>query len=418
MTKLTKTTRNKLTNKGKLLNNEITCPHCNKAFKIDEAGYADIMKQVRDKEFDKDLKERLHLQEQAMASAIELAETKAKQDQAADISAKVVEITKLQAAVDALKNEKAAAVQEAVSNAEKTNIQLKSEIELAKLEKKNAEATLRSAFEVQLSDQKKEIERLTNMKLQMSTKMVGESLEQHCLHEFNTIRSAAFPKAHFEKDTDARTGSQGDFIFKDFTDQGNEYISIMFEVKNESDATATKTKKKNEEFFAELDKDRREKGCEYAILVSLLEQDSDLYNQGIVDVSYKFQKMYVVRPQFFIPMITLLRNAAMQNIESKNELELIRKQNIDVTNFEKDLDEFKVGFSRNYKLASDKFESAIKEIDKAIANLQKTKDDLLGSERNLRLANDKLDGVTVKKLTRNNPTMKAKFEEQTDAKDL
>jgi hypothetical protein len=395
------------------LNNEITCPHCNKAFKIDEAGYADIMKQVRDKEFDKDLKERLHLQEQAMASAIELAETKAKQDQAADINAKVVEITKLQAAVDALKNEKAAAVQEAVSNAEKTNIQLKSEIELAKLEKQNAEATLRSAFEVQLSDQKKEIERLTNMKLQMSTKMVGESLEQHCLHEFNTIRSAAFPKAHFEKDTDARTGSQGDFIFKDFTDQGNEYISIMFEMKNESDATASKTKKKNEDFFAELDKDRREKGCEYAILVSLLEQDSELYNQGIVDVSYKFQKMYVVRPQFFIPMITLLRNAAMQNIESKNELELIRKQNIDVTNFEKDLDEFKVGFSRNYKLASDKFESAIKEIDKAIANLQKTKDDLLGSERNLRLANDKLDGVTVKKLTRNNPTMKAKFEEQT-----
>lgn len=394
------------------MNNEITCPHCNKAFKIDEAGYADIMKQVRDKEFDKDLKERLHLQEQAMASAIELAETKAKQDQAADISAKVVEITKLQAAVDALKNEKAAAVQEAVSNAEKTNIQLKSEIELAKLEKKNAEATLRSAFEVQLSDQKKEIERLTNMKLQMSTKMVGESLEQHCLHEFNTIRSAAFPKAHFEKDTDARTGSQGDFIFKDFTDQGNEYISIMFEMKNESDATATKTKKKNEDFFAELDKDRREKGCEYAILVSLLEQDSDLYNQGIVDVSYKFQKMYVVRPQFFIPMITLLRNAAMQNIESKNELELIRKQNIDVTTFEKDLEEFKTGFNRNYKLASDKFDSAIKEIDKAIANLQKTKDDLIGSERNLRIANEKLDGVTVKKLTRNNPTMKAKFEEQ------
>ena len=394
------------------MNNEITCPHCNKAFKIDEAGYADIMKQVRDKEFEKDLQERLHLQEQATASAVALAEAKAKEEQAADINAKTVEIAKLEASIAALKNEKTAAVTEAVANIEKTNLQLQNQIELAKLEKQNAEASLRNAFEVQISDQKKEIERLTNMKLQMSTKMVGESLEQHCQHEFNTIRSAAFPKAYFEKDTDAKNGSQGDFIFKDFTDQGNEYISIMFEMKNESDATAAKTKKKNEDFFAELDKDRREKNCEYAILVSLLEQDSELYNQGIVDVSYKFPKMYVVRPQFFIPMITLLRNAAMQNIESKNELELIRKQNIDVTTFEKDLEEFKSGFNRNYKLASDKFESAIKEIDKAIANLQKTKEDLIGSEKNLRIANDKLDAVTVKKLTRNNPTMKAKFEEQ------
>ena len=425
---------------------EIKCPHCNTVFSVDQAEYAGLLDQVRTKEFESELTKRLHLEQEKQAAQIEAAKQTAEAEKAKalsdkeleiqklkadlansqteielarkteaeklakDVSDKELEIQKLKADIQQKATQAELALKNAISEAEKQNIQLKSELEKLAAEKKISEQSSKESHAKEVQTLKEEIQRIKDMKLQMSTKMVGESLEQHCSTEFNSIRHAAFPKAYFEKDNDASTGSKGDFIFRDFTDQGAEYISIMFEMKNESDAT--KTKQKNEDFFKELDKDRTEKGCEYAILVSLLEPESELYNQGIVDVSHKYPKMYVVRPQFFIPMISLLRNAAMKTISFKNELELIKKQNIDVTNFEKDLEEFKKGFGRNYKLASDKFSAAIKEIDKAIDSLQKTKDELLGSEKNLRLANDKLDGVTVKKLTKDNPTMKAKFEEQ------
>jgi hypothetical protein len=272
-----------------------------------------------------------------------------------------------------------------------------------------AETSLKDKYETQLKDRDEAIERLRDMKAKLSTKMVGETLEQHCETEFNRLRATAFTKAYFEKDNDAKSGSKGDYIFKDADDDGNEVVSIMFEMKNESDTTATK--KKNEDFLKELDKDRNQKGCEYAVLVSLLEPESELYNSGIVDVSHRFPKMYIIRPQFFIPMITLLRNAAMNSMEYKAELALVKSQSIDVTDFEEKLDTFKTGFARNYDLAGKKFQTAIDEIDKSITHLQKTKDALLGTDRNLRLANDKAQDVTIKKLTRGNPTMKAKFDE-------
>jgi hypothetical protein len=286
---------------------------------------------------------------------------------------------------------------------------LKSDIERAQLEKQLAETSLKDKYETQIKDREDEIERLREMKARLSTKMVGETLEQHCETEFNRIRATAFPRAYFEKDNDARTGSKGDYIFRDSVEAGTEIVSIMFEMKNESDETATK--KKNEDFLKELDKDRTEKGCEYAVLVSLLEPDSELYNSGIIDVSHRFPKMYVVRPQFFIPIITLLRNAAQNSLKYKTELALVKSQNIDITNFETDLEAFKTGFARNYELASKKFKTAIDEIDKTIDHLQKTKDSLLGSENNLRLANNKADDLTVKKLTKGNPTMATKFDE-------
>jgi len=275
-----------------------------------------------------------------------------------------------------------------------------------------AETSLKDKYETQLKDRDEAIERLRDMKAKLSTKMVGETLEQHCETEFNRLRATAFTKAYFEKDNDASTGSKGDYIFRDADDAGNEVVSIMFEMKNESDTTATK--KKNEDFLKELDKDRTEKGCEYAVLVSLLEPESELYNSGIVDVSHRFPKMYIIRPQFFIPMITLLRNAAMNSMEYKAELALVKSQSIDVTDFEEELDTFKTGFARNYDLAGKKFQTAIDEIDKSITHLQKTKEALLGTDRNLRLANDKAQDVTIKKLTRGNPTMKAKFDELND----
>lgn len=272
-----------------------------------------------------------------------------------------------------------------------------------------SEKALKDVFEVQIKDRDEAIERLKDMKARLSTKMVGETLEQHCDTEFNRIRATAFPKAYFEKDNDAREGSKGDFVFRDFDDSGTEFVSVMFEMKNESDTSATKSR--NEDFFAKLDKDRNEKGCEYAVLVSLLEPDSELYNSGIVDVSHRFPKMYVVRPQFFIPMITLLRNAALNTLEYKSELALVRAQNIDITKFEDELEQFKAGFGKNFDLASRRFHTAIDEIDKSISHLQKTKEALLGCDRNLRLANDKAQDVTIKKLTRGNPTMAAKFSE-------
>jgi hypothetical protein len=318
-------------------------------------------------------------------------------------------IALLKAQIDANEVKEKLAINEAVNDIEKERDELRNNLKESELKSELAENSLRDKYETQIKDRDDAIERLKDMKARLSTKMIGETLEIHCETEFNRIRSTAFPNAYFEKDNDARTGSKGDYIFKDKDIEGTEIVSIMFEMKNESDTTATK--KKNEDFFKELNKDREEKKCEYAVLVSLLESDSELYNSGIVDVSYHYPKMYVIRPQFFIPIITLLRNASMKSLEFKNELARVREQNIDITNFEDDLEQFKEAFGKNYNLASKKFESAIASIDKSIDQLQKTKDALLGTERNLRLANDKAHGVTIKKLTRKNPTMAAKFEQ-------
>jgi hypothetical protein len=417
---------------------EIICPHCQKAFKIDEAGYADILKQVHDKEFDKQLHERLEAAAKEKQIAVELAESKAmgevqktaaikdaeiqalkSQIEAADLAKKhavtdalnAVEKERdvLKAALESKDMAQKLAVTEAVSVVAKERDEFKNGLKQLELEKQLAESSLKDKYETQIKDRNDEIERLRDMKVRLSTKMVGETLEQHCETEFNRIRATAFPKAYFEKDNDARSGSKGDYIFRDADDASTEIVSIMFEMKNESDQTTSK--KKNEDFFKELDKDRTEKGCEYAVLVSLLEPESELYNTGIVDVAHRYPKMYVVRPQFFIPIITLLRNAAMNSMKYKTELAIVKAQNIDITNFESELDSFKNAFSKNYDLASRKFQTAIDEIDKSIDHLQKTRDALVSTDRNLRLANDKAQDVTIKKLTRGNPTMAAKFED-------
>ena len=422
--------------------NEIKCPNCGKTFSLDEAGYADILNQVRNEAFEKALNERLALAEQDKKTAIELAEAKIANEMEKITSMKNMEIERLQAELKSsselvkatvtgeLKDEvfkkdaeiarlheelksadisKQLALKEALNAIEKERDDLKRDIEAKEAEKRLLETSLKEKYETQIKDRDDTIERLKDMKAKLSTKMVGETLEQHCEIEFDKIRSAAFPSAYFEKDNDARTGSKGDFIFREADSNGVEFISIMFEMKNESDETATK--KKNEDFFRELDKDRNEKGCEYAVLVSLLEPNNELYNGGIVDVSYRYPKMYVIRPQFFIPMITLLRNAAQNSLKYKQELALIKAQDIDIANFENELDNFKEAFGRNYDLASRKFQTAIDEIDKSIDHLQKTKEALLGTDRNLRLANDKAQDVTIKKLTRGNPTMADKFAE-------
>lgn len=457
---------------------DIRCPHCGQTFSIDEAGYADIAKQVRDSEFEKQLHDRLELADQDKQKALELAEAKAEGKLQKAASAKEAEIQELKTKLEAgdtqqklavaaalkevekerdalaselerAKQDKTAAVElaeskleagfqkeasakdamildltaklktievskkleitEAVSTVAKERDVFKSSLEKAKLEKQLAEKLLKDKYETQLKDREEQIERLRDFKAKLSTKMVGETLEQHCEIEFNKIRSTAFTRAYFEKDNDARTGSKGDFIFRDYDDAGSEIVSIMFEMKNESDGTATK--KKNEDFLKELDKDRTEKGCEFAILVSLLEPDSELYNTGIVDVSHRYPKMYVLRPQFFLQMISLLRDTAMNSLKYKAELALVKEQNVDITNFENELEAFKGAFGKNYDLASRRFHTAIDEIDKSIDRLQKAKEALLGSERNLRLANDKAQDVTIKKLTRGNPTMAAKFAE-------
>ena len=381
---------------------EIICPNCKKAFKIDEAGYADILKQVRDEDFNHQLQERL-------ANAVELATTKVTSKLEKEAAAKDAKIQELNAKLNAGEDKKKLAVTEAVNAIEKDRDKLKGDLERVQYEKQLGEKLLKEKYETQIRDRDEAIERLRDMKARLSTKMVGETLEQHCETEFNRIRATAFPNAYFEKDNDARGGSKGDYIFRDSDEAGTEIVSIMFEMKNESDETATK--KKNEDFLKELDKDRNEKGCEYAVLVSLLEPDSELYNSGIVDVSHRYRKMYVVRPQFFIPIITLLRNAAQNSLKFKTELALVKAQNIDITNFENNLEAFKTGFAKNYRLASEKFNTAIEEIDKTIVHLQKTKDALLSSENNLRLANDKADDLTVKKLTKGNPTMATKFDD-------
>ena len=392
---------------------EIKCPHCQKAFKIDEAGYADIAKQVRDSEFERLMRERLEFAEQEKRTAVELAEAKLAQSLHASAAAKEAEIQALQAQLDAYGIEKKLELTESLAAVEKQRDALRNDLERATLEKELAEKSLKERYEIQLKDRNDEIERLRDMKARLSTKMVGETLEQHCETEFNRVRAMAFPTAYFEKDDDARSGSKGDFIFRESDAAGTEIVSIMFEMKNENDETATK--RKNEDFLKELDRDRTEKGCEYAVLVSLLEPESELYNGGIIDVSHRYPKMYVVRPQFFVPIITLLRNAAMSSLAFKSELALVKAQNIDVTNFENHLDTFKTGFARNYDLASRQFNTAIEEIDKAIARLNKVKESLLGSENNLRLANNKAQDLTIKKLTRGNPTMVAKFAELRDS---
>ena len=388
---------------------EIICPHCQKAFKIDEAGYADILKQVRDSDFEQQLHARLELAERDKQSAIELAEMKAVSESQKSAATKDAEIQALKAKIDSIEIVQKLAITEAVTVVERERDTLKSGLEQAKLEKQLAESSLKDKYETQIKDRNDEIQRLRDMKARLSTKMVGETLEQHCETEFNRIRSTAFPRAYFEKDNDARLGSKGDYIFRDMDETPTEIVSIMFEMKNESDQTATK--QKNEDFLKELDRDRTEKGCEYAVLVTLLEPDSELYNTGIVDVFHRYPKMYVIRPQFFIPIITLLRNAAMNSLKYKSELALMKTQNIDITNFENGLDTFKTAFARNYDLASGHFQTAVDEIDKSIDHLQKTKDALLNTSRNLRLANDKAQDVTIKKLTRNNPTMANKFAE-------
>ena len=386
---------------------QLVCPSCGKAFKIDETGYAEILKQVRNSEFDTDIRERLKIAESEKQNAVELAEVKIKSELEKISATKDSEIQNLKAKIELVEAEQKSATAEALSRVEKERDKYKFDSEIAQKKSELAEKSLKDQFELQIKDRDDAIERLRDMKVQLSTKMVGETLEQHCETEFNTIRATAFPNAYFEKDNDSKSGSKGDFIFRDKDEAGTEIISIMFEMKNESDTT--KTKKKNEDFYMELDKDRIEKNCEYAVLVSMLEPENELFNRGILDVSHRYSKMYVVRPQFFIPIIGVLRNAALNSLDLKNELAIAQSQQSDITDFEDTLDEVKTGFDRNYKLASKKFEEAIAEIDKAIEHLQDTKDALLGSDKNLRLANDKLQDVSIKKLTKGNPTMQEKF---------
>jgi hypothetical protein len=389
--------------------NEIICPHCKKAFKIDEAGYADILKQVRDQEFESALHERLEMAEKDKENAVKLAEANAKNALQADTVKKDAEIAKLEAKIESADTEKKLELSEAVNKLEKERDSLANEIKSKDTEKQLLESSLKEKYEIELKSKDEAIALYKDMKAKLSTKMVGETLEQHCETEFNRLRATAFQNAYFEKDNDASSGTKGDYIYKEVDENGTEIISIMFEMKNEGDETATK--KKNEDFLSKLDDDRKKKNCEYAVLVSLLESDSEFYNSGIVDMSHKFPKMYVIRPQFFIPIITLLRNAAMNSMKYKSELAVVKAQNVDVTKFEDQLNDFRDSFGRNYRLASEKFKTAVDSIDKSIVQLQKTKENLLRSEDNLRIANNKADELSVKKLTRGNPTMKAKFDE-------
>lgn len=418
--------------------NEIICPHCKKAFKVDEAGFADILKQVRDHQFEEEILHRLALAEKEKESAVKLAEAHIKnilQEQLAKkdreladlkahkeieltqkLSQKESELSQLKAKIHNAETEKKLAISEATKKIEKERDELTNSLKMKETEQALLKKSLTEHYLNELKEKDaiirhkdEEIALRKDMKQKLSTKMIGETLEQHCETEFNKLRATAFQKAYFEKDNDAKSGSKGDFIYREKDNAGNEIISIMFEMKNEGDETATK--KRNEDFLKELDRDRTEKKCEYAVLVSLLELDSEYYNSGIVDVSHKYPKMYVVRPQFFIPIITLLRNAAMNSIQYKAELALVKSQNIDITNFEDKMNRFKEGFARNYDLASRKFKEAIDGIDKTIKELEKTKAALLSSENNLRLANEKTEDLTIKKLTYGNPTMKAKFDE-------
>lgn len=455
------------------MSNEIKCPHCGEAFTVDESGYAAILNQVRDQEFQREVDARVSLAEKSREQEVALAVSKAEEALRAQIAERDGELVNLKAQLSTKESEAEAARKLAVSDAmaaeaERLRAVERERDELAqKLESQRAQASMETQIAVQraeaaakdaqvavererdelrgkverardeleaqktraeaelaeklrakdelIADREREIERIQDMKARLSTKMLGESLEQHCEIEFNRLRPTAFPRAYFEKDNEVVEGTKGDFVFRDFDEEGNEIVSIMFEMKNEADDSTHR--KTNESHFKKLDADRRKKGCEYAVLVSLLEPDNELYAAGITDVSYRFEKMYVIRPQFFIPLITLLRNAALSSMEARRELALVRQQNIDVTNFEDQLADFKDKFGRNYRLASERFAKAIDEIDKSIDHLQKIKEHLLGSERNLRLANDKAEDLTVKKLTRKNPTMKALLDEARAARE-
>ena len=442
---------------------EINCPNCGKVFQIDEADYAKLVSQVRDKEFSKEMEFRIKHFEEEKNSAISLVKveeekrhadalSKTKEELSGEIAAKDMEIEKLKAQIQTFELEKSIAVKNAeeakdaaiqkrdaeiaelvakqsnwenekklaISEAEKLKIEeigakekeiaeLKAQRELDAAASRMEQDSIRNQYEIQLKAKEEEVQFYKDFKAKQSTKMIGESLERYCEDEFNKIRATGFQNAYFEKDNDASSGTKGDYIFRETDEEGIEIVSIMFEMKNEADETASKHK--NENFFEKLDKDRKEKKCEYAVLVSMLESDSEYYNTGIVDVSHRFPKMYVIRPQFFIPMITMLRNASMKSLEAKRELALVQAQNIDITNFEKNMETFKEGFANNYRLAGEKFTKAIGEIDKTIDLLQKVKENLIGSERQLRLANDKAQDLTIRKLTWNNPTMKQKFEE-------
>jgi len=417
-------------------NATVKCPNCKEVFKVDDSVYSNIVKQVRDQQFQEEVSNRLAIAENEKTSAVEIAEQKlisnyvqqladkqremdlltekSKSELAQEVSKKNSRIQELEFKIDKAEVEKNLELSNAVIEIEKAKDQLENELKSRDLEKELLEKSLIEKFNDKLNHKDEtlklkddEIERLKDFKQKLSTKMIGETLEQHCEIEFNKLRATAFQNAYFEKDNDASGGTKGDYVFKETDHNGNEIVSIMFEMKNEGDETATK--KKNEDFFAKLDKDRRDKGCEYAVLVSLLESDNEFYNTGIVDVSHKYKKMYVIRPQFFIPIISLLRNAGMKSIEYKEELAIMRNQNIDITNFEDKINEFKTGFARNYDLASRQFGDAIKEIDKTMNHLQKTKEALLSSVNNLRLANNKADDLTIKKLTYGNSTMKEKF---------
>ena len=389
--------------------NEIKCPKCGEVFEVNEVSYAAILKQVRDQEFDKEIRQREKAFENDKENAVEIAIAKKASEKEREIAKKNTEIEKLKGELQISQLNADMAVKNAVQEKETEIIELKSKLDRINGEQELEKQSIKQKYEAELKFKDEEIERYKDFKARLSTKMVGESLEQHCEIEFNKLRATGFQNAYFEKDNDAKSGSKGDFIFREFSPDGVEFISIMFEMKNQNETTATKHK--NEDFFKELDKDRREKNCEYAVLVSLLEEDSELYNSGIVDVSYRYEKMYVIRPQFFIPLITLLRNAALNSLQYKRELSVIRNQNIDITHFEEDMNDFKEKFGRNFRLASEKFQKAIDEIDKTIDHLQKTKEALLSSENNLRLANNKAEELSIKRLTKNNPTMQQKFEE-------
>lgn len=424
---------------------EIKCPKCGEVFQVDESGYSAIVQQVRDKEFSKELKSREAQFELEKDNAVQLAQLAIEKDLSEKLIQKDSEIAKLKADITTEQISKKSEISETIAQKDKEIVELKNklasfdkdkELELTKLvnkmntelsekdtciaklnnekeltqkESQLKEQSLKDQYEEKLRFKDEEIARYKDFKAKLSTKMVGESLEQHCEIEFNKLRATGFQRAYFEKDNDAKTGSKGDYIYRESDPEGGEFISIMFEMKNEMDSTSTK--KKNEDFLKELDKDRREKKCEYAVLVSLLEPENELYNSGIVDMSHRYPKMYVIRPQFFIPIITLLRNASLNSLEYRKELAVIKAQNIDVSNFEAQMNDFKEKFAKNYELASRKFKTAIEEIDKTIDHLQKTKEALLSSENNLRLANNKAEDLTIKRLTRNNPTMEAKFAE-------
>lgn len=401
--------------------NEIKCPKCGTTFKVDEASFSSIVKQVRDAEFQHDLHERLELFEKEKQSSIKLAEEQAKSKLTAEIATLNTELTELKAKLSEATTRQTLAVTEAVSKIERERDNLKNQIILKDAEKKSLEITLKERYEDKLKYKEQEIkykdeeiERLKDLKARQSTKMIGESLEQHCENQFNMIRATAFKNVYFEKDNAvSKTGSKGDYIYREYDESGVEIISIMFEMKNESDTTETKMRHKNADFFKELDKDRHEKNCEYAVLVSMLEPDSELYNAGIVDVSFQsgFPKMYVIRPQFFIPIITILRNAALGSLEYKRELNLVKSQNVDVTDFEERIEKWKNSFQINSDRASKNFNKAIKEIDESIKRLQNTREALVQTVKNFEVANGKLDDLTIKKLTRGNATMKQKFAE-------